>query len=248
MTLEPEETETTFEEEPAPIVESLAEEDATASEEPLPDAPLTAILEALLFASEEPVTLAEAAAILGKEREEEITAALEALIRRYETPGSGLRVQRIAGGFRLTTDPGLGPFVRELVRTRNRHRLSRAALETLAIIAYKQPITGPEIQEIRGVHPSAILNSLLDRRMIRILGRKKVVGKPFLYGTTRDFLVRFGLNSLEDLPSMQEFDAMLQEAASDEPEEPPVGADDDAGADPSDPAAEEDGGPAPGNA
>jgi len=184
-----------------------------AAGEPLPEAPVTAILEALLFASEEPVTLSEATEILGKERQAEIEAALETLTRRYEDPSCGLKVQPIAGGYRITTDPALAPFVREMVRSRNRHRLSRAALETLAIVAYKQPITGPEIQEIRGVNPSAILNSLLDRRMVRILGRKKVVGKPFLYGTTRDFLIRFGLNSLDDLPSMEEFDAMLQQAA-----------------------------------
>ncbi len=196
-----------------PAAGQIPEESETPVAEPLPEAPVPAVLEALLFASEEPVTLSEATEILGKEREAEIAAALEALARRYEEPGCGLRVQRIAGGFRITTDPALGPFVREMVRSRNRQRLSRAALETLAIVAYKQPITGPEIQEIRGVNPSAILNSLLDRRMIRILGRKKVVGKPFLYGTTKEFLVRFGLNSLDDLPSMEEFDAMLREAA-----------------------------------
>jgi len=244
MTPESEQTDNMMDENVAPPVSGFAEGSDVASQEPLPDAPLTAILEALLFASEEPVTIAEAAAILGKEQEREISAALDALVSRYERPGSGLRVQRIAGGFRLTTDAGLGPFVREMVRSRNRQRLSRAALETLAIVAYKQPITGPEIQEIRGVNPSAILNSLLDRRMIRILGRKKVVGKPFLYGTTRDFLVRFGLNTLDDLPSMQEFDAMLQEAAPDDMEGPPAGAGPD---EPHEPA-EEDASSAPENA
>jgi len=179
-------------------------------EAPLPPAPLKAILESLLFASEEPVTTQEVSEILGEERAPEIQAALEALVREYETGERGLKVQKLAGGFRITTDPALGPFLREMMRIRNRQRLSRAALETLALVAYKQPITAPEIQEIRGVNPSAILNSLLDRRMVRILGRKKVVGKPFLYGTTRDFLIRFGLNTLEDLPSMEEFAALLE--------------------------------------
>jgi len=179
-------------------------------EEPLPEAPLKAILEALLFASEEPVTTQEVSGILGPERTGEIDAALDSLRQEYEAAGRGLRVQKLAGGFRITTDPALGPFLREMVRARNRQRLSRAALETLAIVAYRQPITAPEIQEIRGVNPSAILSSLLDRRMVRILGRKKVVGKPFLYGTTRDFLIRFGLNALEDLPSMEEFAALLE--------------------------------------
>ncbi|MGH9867717.1 MAG: SMC-Scp complex subunit ScpB [Candidatus Polarisedimenticolia bacterium] len=179
-------------------------------EEPLPDAPLRAILEALLFASEDPLTVEEAASVLGEDRRTEIANALGDLRVHMEKTGGGLRVQAVAGGYRITTDPALGPFVRALVRSRNRQRLSRAALETLAIIAYKQPITAPEIQEIRGVNPSAILASLLDRRLVRILGRKKVVGKPFVYGTTRDFLIRFGLNALEDLPSMEEFEAMLQ--------------------------------------
>lgn len=192
--------------------ETDALEDIETSEA-LPEAPLRAILEALLFACEEPLTPEEIAGILGEDRAEEIAAGLAALESEYAGAGHGLRVQRVAGGYRIGTDPSLGPFVREMVRSRNRQRLSRAALETLAIVAYKQPITAPEVQEIRGVNPSAILGSLLDRRLVRILGRKKVVGKPFLYGTTREFLVRFGLNSLDDLPSMEEFDALLQEQA-----------------------------------
>jgi segregation and condensation protein B len=193
---------------------------AAGKPETLPDSPLMSILEALLFASEEPVTADEIGEILGKERTAEIEEALEALCRLYSSPGGGLRVQRLAGGFRITTDPDLGPFVREMVRSRNKQRLSRAALETLAVVAYKQPITAPEIQEIRGVNPSAILNSLLERRLIRILGRKKVVGKPFLYGTTREFMILFGLNSLADLPSLQEFEAMVQESSAPDDEPP----------------------------
>jgi segregation and condensation protein B len=218
------------------------EVDPAAADEPLPEAPLRAVLEALLFASEEPLTVEDAAEVLGAERQEEIEQALSDLRAHLERAGGGLRVQAIAGGFRITTDPALGPFVRALVRSRNRQRLSRAALETLAIVAYKQPITAPEIQEIRGVNPSAILASLLDRRLVRILGRKKVVGKPFVYGTTRDFLIRFGLNSVEDLPSMEEFEAMLQESvedgapapASQEPASGPAPVAEGAASDPSD--------------
>jgi segregation and condensation protein B len=184
--------------------------DETEATDPLPEAPLAAILEAILFACEEPVTAEDLASILGEDRRAAIEKALAELTASYDDPRTGLRVQRIAGGFRITTDPRLAPFVREMVRWRNRRRLSRAALETLALVAYKQPITGPEIQEIRGVNPSSILASLLDHRMVRILGRKKVVGKPFLYGTTQDFLVRFGLDSLDDLPSMEEFDQLLK--------------------------------------
>jgi len=174
-----------------------------------PEAPLQAILEGLLFASEEPVTVEDVTVILGDDRRVEIEAALEALCREYSNASRGLLVQRIAGGYRITTDPRISPFVREMVRTRNRRRLSRPALETLALIAYKQPVTAPEIQEVRGVNPSGILSTLLDHRLIRIMGRKKVVGKPFVYGTTQDFLIRFGLNSLDDLPGMEEFDELL---------------------------------------
>ena len=189
-------------------------ETAGPAEEPLSGAPVRAVLEALLFASDEPVTVEVVAALLGEERTKEIEDALADLTREYDTPERGLRVQHLGGGFRLTTAAHLGPYLREMVRARNRQRLSRAALETLAVVAYKQPITAPEIQEIRGVNPSAILNALLDRRLVRVLGRKKVVGKPFLYGTSREFLVRFGLNSLDDLPSMEEFASLI------EPEEP----------------------------
>ncbi|HKY32025.1 MAG TPA: SMC-Scp complex subunit ScpB [Candidatus Polarisedimenticolia bacterium] len=194
---------------------AIPDPDPPREDEPLPEAPLRAILEALLFAGEEPLTPADVAEVLGEQRRPEIDQALRELQQDYDRPGKGLRVQAVAGGLRITTDPALGPFVRALVRSRNRHRLSRAALETLAIVAYKQPITAPEIQEIRGVSPSAILATLLERRLVRILGRKKVVGKPFVYGTTREFLIRFGLNSLSDLPSMEEFEAMLEADAGD---------------------------------
>lgn len=189
-------------------------ETAGPDEEPMSGAPVRAILEALLFASDEPVTAEDVTALIGEERRKEIEDAITDLTREYDAPDRGLRVQHLGGGYRITTAAHLGPYLRELVRARNRQRLSRAALETLAVVAYKQPITAPEIQEIRGVNPSAILNALLDRRLVRVLGRKKVVGKPFLYGTSREFLVRFGLNAIEDLPSMEEFAALI------EPEEP----------------------------
>jgi segregation and condensation protein B len=121
----------------------------------------------------------------------------------------GLTVEQVAGAFRLATKPEVGAIVRQFFRQRNRTRLSPAALETLAIVAYRQPITIPEIQAIRGVDPSGALKSLLEKTMVRILGRKKVVGNPLLYGTTKQFLVHFGLNRLEDLPSIEEFDGLL---------------------------------------
>jgi segregation and condensation protein B len=117
----------------------------------------------------------------------------------------------------MTTKPEHGGWVRALFRSRNRRRLSRAALETLAIVAYRQPITTPEIQGLRGIDPSGVLQNLLDKKLVRVLGRKKVVGKPILYGTTREFLAHFGLNSLEDLPSPEEFGELASVGALQQP-------------------------------
>lgn len=171
--------------------------------------PLDAILEGLVFAADNPVTLPELLEVLGRTDEKPLRQALEDLTRRLEESGSALQLEQVAGGFRLTTRSEVGEWVRRLYRFRNRRRLSPAALETLAIVAYRQPITGPEIQQLRGVDPGGTLGGLLERRMIRILGRKKVVGRPLLYGTTRDFLMHFGLNSLEDLPSLDAFESLL---------------------------------------
>ena len=123
-------------------------------------------------------------------------------------------VQQVAGGYRMGTRPEIGDWVRALFRSRNRRRLSAQALETLAIIAYRQPITTPEIQAIRGTDPTSVLEALLEKHLVRILGRKKVVGKPILYGTTPQFLTHFGLNSLEDLPDMADFGALATGGAA----------------------------------
>ena len=174
-----------------------------------PASELVAAVEAVLFAAAEPVHPKEIAAAFDGATETEVGAAIELLRDRYlEGPG-GLTVEQVAGAFRLATKPEVGATVRQFFRQRNRTRLSPAALETLAIIAYRQPITVPEIQAVRGVDPSGALKSLLEKSMVRILGRKKVVGNPLLYGTTKQFLVHFGLNALEDLPSIEEFDGFL---------------------------------------
>ncbi|HEX6852360.1 MAG TPA: SMC-Scp complex subunit ScpB [Candidatus Polarisedimenticolaceae bacterium] len=170
---------------------------------------LVPAVEAILFAAGEPVHPKEIASALEGADEEGVVAAVEALSRRYETEGSGLHVEHVAGAYRLATRPDVGATVRQFFRQRNRTRLSPAALETLAIVAYRQPITSPEIQAIRGVDPSGALKSLVERKLLRILGRKKVVGNPLLYGTSRQFLVHFGLNRLEDLPSIEDFDQFL---------------------------------------
>jgi segregation and condensation protein B len=115
-------------------------------------------------------------------------------------------VEDVAGGVRIATRPEMASWLRRFFDVSGGTKLSMAALETLAIIAYRQPITGPEIQELRSVNPAGVIKTLLERRLVRIAGRKEVVGKPFLYGTTREFLVHFGLNSLRDLPPLEEFE------------------------------------------
>jgi segregation and condensation protein B len=168
---------------------------------------LRAILEALVFAAEEPLTLEDLNELFPQAGESVLRDALDELSRSCQAEERGLQVSHVAGGYRLTTKGELGEWVRALFRSRNRRRLSGAALETLAIVAYRQPVTTPEIQSIRGSDPAGVLQSLLEKKLVRVLGRKKVVGKPILYGTTREFLSHFGLNSLADLPSMEEFGA-----------------------------------------
>lgn len=180
-------------------------------------AALVGAVEAILFAAGEPVHPKEIAAALEGVDEESVAYAIDLLTaRRAEGPG-GLIVEQVAGAYRLATKPSVGALVRQFFRQRNRTRLSPAALETLAIVAYRQPATVPEIQAIRGVDPTGALKNLVEKKMVRILGRKKVVGSPLLYGTTKQFLVHFGLNRLEDLPSIEEFDQFvgaLDEAAT----------------------------------
>jgi segregation and condensation protein B len=166
---------------------------------------IKAILEALIYVSEEPVKEAEILGVFSPELSETVQRALHELVLEYSGLPRGLRIVQVAGGFRMQTRPEHDSWIRSLYRLRNRVRLSRAALETLAIIAYRQPVTTPEIQAIRGINPMGVLQTLLERRLIRTLGRKKVVGKPILYGTTDEFLVHFGLQSLSDLPSLEDF-------------------------------------------
>jgi segregation and condensation protein B len=170
---------------------------------------LKAVVEALVFAADEPVGEALLAEILEIEPAA-VAATLAAIERDYQQEGRGLRLSRVADGYRFTTRPDYHPWVRLLFRNQRTVRLSRAALQTLAIICYRQPITAPEIEDIRGVDCSGLLKSLLDKRLISILGRKDVVGRPILYGTAKEFLIQFGLNSLDDLPSLEEFEELLK--------------------------------------
>lgn len=169
---------------------------------------LRAVVEALVFAAEEPLTVADLRDLFPDVDESVLTEALDSLTRNYDTEERGLQIQQVAGGYRISTRSEFGEWVRALFRSRNRRRLSGAALETLAIVAYRQPITTPEIHTLRGIDPGGVLQNLLDKKLLRVVGRKKVVGRPVLYGTTRDFLAHFGLNSLEDLPSLEEFGDM----------------------------------------
>lgn len=168
---------------------------------------MEAALEAILFVSSEPVPRTKLLELFDEEEREQAAEALEAVLARYSgEEGRGVLVEDVAGGVRLATRPEVVGWLRRFFDVSGGNKLSMAALETLAIIAYRQPITGPEIQELRGVSAVGVLKTLLERRMVRIVGRKEVVGKPFLYGTTREFLVHFGLNSLKDLPPLEELE------------------------------------------
>ncbi len=200
---------------------------------------MEAALEAILFVSSEPVPRTKLLELFEEGEREQAAEALEAVLARYAGEDRGVLVEDVAGGVRLATRPEVVGWLRRFFDVSGGNKLSMAALETLAIIAYRQPITGPEIQELRGVSAAGVLKTLLERRMVRIVGRKEVVGKPFLYGTTREFLVHFGLNSLKDLPPLEELEesfgsgdaseiARLAEMAGISPaggEEAPVGED-----------------------
>ena len=169
---------------------------------------LKSIVEALIFASPEPVTVKTLTKLLDTEPKEDIVAAIEALKLDYDRPG-GLQMVEVAGGYQITTRAELHEWVRRLFHERTTQKLSVAALETLAVVAYKQPVTAPEIAEIRGVNTAGVVGTLVDRRLVKIVGRKQVVGRPFLYGTTREFLERFGLNDLSDLPKVEDMSELL---------------------------------------
>ena len=164
-------------------------------------AELRAIVEALIFASPEPVTFTMLFKLLADEPQEDVVAAVEALRADYEQR-PGLQCVEVAGGFQIVTRPELHEWVRRLFHERSTQKLTVQALETLAVIAYKQPITALEISEVRGVNTAGVLSTLLERHLIKIVGRKNVVGRPFLYATTKEFLIRFGLRDLGDLPKI----------------------------------------------
>ena len=178
---------------------------ATATEAPigLATAELKAIVEALVFASPEPLTPKLLYKLLANEPKEDVSAAINDLRADYQNR-PGLHWVEVAGGYQITTRPELHEWVRRLFHERTTQKLSVQALETLAVIAYKQPVTALEITDIRGVNTSGVLTTLLERHLIKIVGRKNVVGRPFMYATTKEFLIRFGLKDLGDLPKIED--------------------------------------------
>ena len=178
--------------------------------------------EALLFVAEEPILRHDFAALFPQADAEERDRALDSVLERYrDAEARGVMLDEVSGGYRLVTRPELHGYLASYFKASHRSRISMAALETLAIVAYRQPITAPEIQELRGVGSTSVLRTLLDLRLIRIAGRKEVVGRPFLYRTTREFLLRFGLNRLRDLPPLEEFEELLAQESEDDQERRP---------------------------
>ena len=185
-------------------------------------AEMAAVFEALLFASPDPQPEAKLLEVFPENSREQAREALQTVLARYRAdesggqPDRGVVVDHAGGGYRLVTRPDLHAYLRRYFDVAGRSKLSMAAVETLAIVAYRQPVTSPEIQDLRGRNSAGVLKTLLERRLIRIAGRKEVVGSPFLYATTRDFLLHFGLRSLSELPPLEEFEETFLAAAEEE--------------------------------
>ncbi len=185
-----------------------------------------AALEAIIYAADEPATIEQLATALGEEKLV-VQAALDELVASYTTEDHGVEVRAVAGGYKMYTKPQQHDAVRRFIKSlRPPLRLTMPALETLAVIAYKQPVTAPEIQEIRGVNTSGVLKTLLDKRLITTAGRKEVIGRPILYRSSKEFLMRFGLSDLDELPSLKEFEALAREALGSDEGFAPSGAGD----------------------
>lgn len=161
------------------------------------------VLEAMLFASDVPLEAERIREVLELGSADEARDLVRDLTARYEADARPLQILEVAGGYRMVTRPEVAPWLVRLARARTRVRMSRPALETLAIVAYKQPVSRPEIDAVRGVNSEATLDNLLERRLVRIAGRKEAPGRPFVYETTREFLIAFGLRDLGDLPKIE---------------------------------------------
>jgi segregation and condensation protein B len=201
------------------VEELMATQEPPLDDTPAPvsqeDSQIKAILEAIVYVAEEPLTLVQIAASL-QQPQERIQELLDQLVAEFDQPGHGVSIREVAGGYKMATKPEHHEAVRNFVKSlKPPLKLSLPALETLAVIAYKQPATGPEIMEIRGVQGGGVLKTLLDRKLIAVAGRKNVIGKPMLYKTTKEFLIQFGLKDLSELPSLKEFEEIRRMAFSD---------------------------------
>ena len=184
--------------------ESESEEEEDPNVAPQSQAERSGIIEALIFVSDEPLTLKTIAAVL-KEEKTLVEESVKALAEEFNARNGGLQLREVAGGWQFATRPEHHEYVRRLLRTRPSAKLTIASLETLAVIAYRQPVTVPEILEIRGVQSPSAIKTLLDKKLIVAKGRKEAVGRPMMYGTSKDFLLQFGLKDLTELPSVEDF-------------------------------------------
>lgn len=171
-------------------------------------AELKPAIEAILFVADEPVPFQQLCKILGDVNSADVYATIVELMSDYEARNSGLELREIAGGWRISTRPQHHEFIRKYLKSKPSARLSLPALETLAVIAYKQPVTVPEVLEIRGVSSSSAIKTLLEKRLIVTKGRKETVGRPMMYGTSKEFLIQFGLRDLNELPSIEDFEEL----------------------------------------
>lgn len=174
-------------------------------------AEIQAVMEAIIYVADDPIKPEQFREIFPEEPAELIEQALKSMIDAFNARAGGMIIREVAGGYRMTTRPEHHEQIRAYLKTRPNAKLSMAALETLAVIAYKQPVTLAEILAIRGKKSSTALQTLLERKLVAILGRKPVVGRPILYGTSREFLIHFGLKNLSDLPTLEEFAQMAGE-------------------------------------
>jgi len=180
---------------------------------------LPALLEAIIYLAKDPVSLDSIHEVLPDVERAELQQKLNDLVERYHAGEHGIEIREVAGGYRFSTKPEHHEVLKEFIKSQiPPTRLSLAALETLAVIAYKQPATIPEIQDIRGVHATSVIKTLLDKKFITTAGRKEVLGRPILYKTTKDFLIHFGLKDLSELPSMEEFEQLIKTQAAAEEE------------------------------
>ena len=180
---------------------------------------LKAIIEALLCLSSEPVSMEQMAKVIDEAEKKRIKEALNELIADYNDDNRGVKIREIAGGYQIVTRPHYDRWIKKHFALASKVKLSLPALETLAMIAYRQPITNPEISAIRGVDSTGVLKTLLEKRLIRIKGRKKVVGRPLIYRTSREFLIHFGLKNLSELPTLEEFEQIITSEEKKEKEE-----------------------------